>query len=72
MRGATSCQAVMARLFVHSRGEFSGTIEVTGARVEGHRAYVLLGSTTDPASYMTLVREGPAWRLDGLTAATLP
>jgi hypothetical protein len=72
LNGASSCQALMARLFAHSRGEFTGAIMMTGARVEGDRAYVLLGSATNPASYMTLVREGRAWKLDGLTAATLP
>jgi hypothetical protein len=72
LRGAASCQAVMSRLFTHSHNELTGAIEVTGVRVDGNRAYVLLGSGTRVASYVTLVREGGAWKMDVMVGAPLP
>jgi hypothetical protein len=71
MHGKT-CAASMSGLFRHFHGHFSGGISVTGVRVMGHVAYVLLGSRTQPASYMTLKRKQKTWRIDGLVATPLP
>jgi hypothetical protein len=72
LRGAKTCQAVMSRLFQHRHGELTGAVEVTGVRVEGKRAYVLLGSVARPASFVPLQREAGAWKIDGLLSSALP
>lgn len=71
LRGST-CPAVMSLYFKHSHGSPSAAIEVTGVRVEGPHAFVLLGSRTMPASYATLEREGGSWRFVGMLGAPLP
>jgi hypothetical protein len=71
LRG-TTCSAVMSGLFKHEHRALSAAFEVTGVRVAGRRAYILLGSRTTPASYLILEREGGAWQVVGLLGAPLP
>jgi hypothetical protein len=73
LRGAQSCNILVARLFRHTRRRRQlPSMRVVGVRLADTRALVLLGSTTSPAAYFTLVREQGAWRFTELTAATLP
>jgi hypothetical protein len=72
MRGKT-CPAVMSRLFEHDHRQFTHPIVVTGVRVQGSEALVMLGSTTVPASYLTLRRtQGGSWKIVGLLAIPMP
>lgn len=72
LRGASTCAAVLSLTFKHEQAVFSGSWQVTGARVDGARAYVLLGSTTQPASYMVAKREHRAWKLLDFLPKPLP
>jgi hypothetical protein len=72
LRGAKTCAAVMSLLFKHFHGQLTGAIEVTGVRVEGNQARVLLGSTTMPAGYISVERERGAWKIDTLLGGPLP
>jgi hypothetical protein len=72
LRGAKTCPAVMTLLFKYFHSQLGGAVEVTGVRVKGDQAFVLLGSTTRPASYLTLKRKGGgAWGIEGLLATPL-
>jgi hypothetical protein len=70
-RGNT-CAIVMSKIFTHLRAELTAPAEVVAVRVDGPMAYVLLGSTTRPASYVRLHREGGAWKLYGEIQRPLP
>jgi hypothetical protein len=72
LRGATTCPALLALLFKHEHAQLNTALLVTGVRVSGGRAQVLLGSRTAPASYAILRREGRAWRIAGMLSAPLP
>jgi hypothetical protein len=72
LRGAKTCPAVMSLLFRHSHGQLTGAIEVTGVRVMGNQAFVLLDSMTVPASFINVERTGGAWRIVGLLGRPLP
>lgn len=72
LRGAKTCAAVMSGLFEHLRRQLSIRQLVTSIRVNGARAYVLLGSRRAPASYVTLEREGGAWRIAEIVPGALP
>lgn len=71
LRGST-CQAVMTHLFKHVRAQLAASTVVTGVRVNGSQAHVLLGSTTMPASYLFVERERGAWKIAGLLGVPLP
>lgn len=71
MRGKT-CAVVMTHLFMHSHRRLAGRIRVTGVRVQGDRAYVLIGSHTAPAVYVNVERVGGVWRIAGLLGSSLP
>jgi hypothetical protein len=71
MRGKT-CPEVMSLFFKHEHQNLTTVSTVTGARVKGNQAFVLLGSKTLPASYIELVREGNTWRSMDLLATPLP
>lgn len=66
LRGAETCQAVMVRLFKQSHDELSAPVTVTGVLIRGENAYTLLGSTKMRASYITLLHEHGAWKIDEL------
>ena len=62
----------MRDLFRHSHAELTGPVEVTGARVDGNQAYVLLGSTSKAVSFIGLLRERGAWKVNELIGTPLP
>lgn len=70
-RGST-CAIVMDKVFTDLQTELTEPTEVVAVRVNGPMAYVLLGSTTRPASYVRLRREGGEWKLYGVTQRPLP
>ena len=72
LRTATTCPGVMSLLFKHFHGQVTAAITVTGVRIKGQEAYVLLGSRTIPAGYVTLRRGGSGWRVVNLLGETLP
>ncbi|MGH2879516.1 MAG: hypothetical protein ACRDK4_07930 [Solirubrobacteraceae bacterium] len=72
LRGGKNCRAIMTMLFKHFHSELAGPSKVTGARVNGAQAEALVGSRTMPASYITLVREGRAWKIEELLGTALP
>jgi hypothetical protein len=72
LRGALSCPAVMLLLFKHFHNELTAPVTVTGVRVKGPQAYVLLGSSRLPASDISVERVGSAWKIDGLLGDRLP
>lgn len=71
MRGNT-CAVVMSRLFKYDHQKLTSVSEVTGVRVKGKEALVLLGSKTWPASYLELERQAGGWRVVDLLATPLP
>jgi hypothetical protein len=71
MRGKT-CSVVMSSFFRHEHRLLSRGVEVTSVRISGDQAFVLVGSSVLPASYMTLKRQGSAWRVEDLLGVPLP
>jgi hypothetical protein len=70
-RGRT-CAKVASAVFGHVHHELSGAVEVTGVRVDGDQARILLGSRIMRAGYIALVREYGSWRIDSLLGGELP
>lgn len=62
----------MSKLFKHYHSQLIGPIQVTGVRVSGREARVLLGSKIMPASYILIKRERDTWKVDGLIGQPLP
>jgi hypothetical protein len=71
LRGKT-CAVVMTKLFAYMHAQLTALAEITAVRVKGAEAFVLLGSTTRPASYVRLHRERGGWKLYGLLDRPLP
>jgi hypothetical protein len=71
LRGKT-CAAVMSLLFKHNHTEIASPSEITGVRVSGNEALVLLGSRAVPASVVILQREGGVWKVMGTGERQLP
>jgi hypothetical protein len=71
LRGKT-CAAVMTKLFKHAHRELAGGTVVTGVRVGGGEALVLIGSPTMIARYVALRRSHGSWRVNGLLGAQMP
>jgi hypothetical protein len=67
-----SCPATMSLLFGHFHSELAGPIRVAAVRLDGRQAEVVLVSKTMPASYMTMDREGSAWKVQRLLGTALP
>jgi hypothetical protein len=72
LRGGKTCQTVLSMLSKHFHAQLAGTIKVTGVRVDGNHAEVLIGSTTMPASDIAVMREGKAWKVAELLGSALP
>jgi hypothetical protein len=72
LRGARTCAVVMSRLFGHLHRDIARERVVTGVRVGNGQVFVLLGSRTAVASYVTIEREAAGWRVVGLLAEALP
>lgn len=73
LRGATTCAALMSRLFQHTRARADGFV-VTGVRMDAHahNAFALLGSRTAPASYISLQQEHDRWCVSQPVPVALP
>lgn len=71
MRG-TSCQTVVSLLFRHFHKRLNGRVQVTGVRINGNEAYAFVGSTTKPASFIIVKREGGDWKIGTLLGGPLP
>jgi hypothetical protein len=71
MRGKT-CPVVMSSFFKHEHRLLSLGVEITSVRISGDQAFVLLGSSALPASYITLKHQGSAWRVEDLLGVPLP
>lgn len=71
MNGDT-CPTVLARLFEHFHSRLAAAPVVSAVRVDGARAYALLGSTALPAGYVELLRDAGSWKIDSLLAVALP
>lgn len=61
LHGAKTCEAVLSRMFEHSRRELSVPITVNGVFVNGEQAYASLGSTRMPLSIIILTHEHGKW-----------
>jgi hypothetical protein len=72
LSGASSCQAVLARVFSHFHSQLAQAPTVRAVRVEGDRAQALLAWSSLPAGSIELRREGSAWKLDQPLAVALP
>jgi hypothetical protein len=70
-RGKT-CPGVTRALFRHEHAAlFAERIRVVAARTRDGEAYVLVGSHTAPATYMTLKREDGGWQIAALLGSSL-
>jgi hypothetical protein len=64
LRSGRTCAEVMGLMFMHNHSELAAPIAVTGVRMIGSLiALALLGSRTMPAGYITVHREGGAWKI---------
>ena len=72
LRGSKTCAAVLSRLFEHTHREVPSAPYVTGVRIRGDEALVVLGSRIAPASFVILQREGSTWKIANLLADPLP
>jgi hypothetical protein len=72
LRGATSCQAVLSRVFKHFHARLTAPLTVTAVRVNGDRADAMLSWTTLPAGFIETRREGGGWKVNSPLATPLP
>jgi hypothetical protein len=75
LRGATTCPAVMAKLFRHSRAQLAAktaTLEVTSIRVSGNHGFALLSFGKMPERDITVRREHHRWKIGMLLDEELP
>lgn len=72
LRSAKTCPAIVSLLFSQAHKRLSAPVTVTGIRVQGDQARVLLGSKTAPASYLNLVYEHGAWKPESILALVFP
>jgi hypothetical protein len=73
LRGATTCAAVLAKLFAHFRGQLERPTAVTHVRVLGRNAFAALGSPSLPASYISVARSGHnGWSIGFVFPSVMP
>jgi hypothetical protein len=72
LRTGRTCPAVMALLFKSMRAQLAAPVNVTGVRISGHKAVALLGSTTTPASEISIQRKGGVWMIGSVIGGALP
>jgi hypothetical protein len=72
LHGASTCRAVLSRVFAHFHSKLTVPVVVTAVRVNRGRAEVLVGFKTLPAGYVKARLEGATWKIDSLLAAPLP
>ncbi|HEY5194256.1 MAG TPA: hypothetical protein VIJ39_10350 [Solirubrobacteraceae bacterium] len=71
LRGKT-CAVVMSLLFKHLHSQMAAPITVSGIRVEGSTARIIVGSPATPVGYLPMEHEGTGWKIVGLIATPLP
>src|ERR1022692_2889129 len=65
LRGAT-CAVVMTKLFAQRHAELAapaGALALAGVRVRADHALALLGASSKPRRYLSLLRQGGVWRV---------
>jgi hypothetical protein len=67
-----TCAVVMTKTFAHFHRTLVGPVVITGVRVKGDQAIVLIGSKTISASYFSMTREGTRWTVDTMVASSMP
>jgi hypothetical protein len=72
LAGASTCEAVLSRVFAHYHTQLTAPVTVRAVRVDGDRAEALVGFRTLPAGYVKLRREAGMWKIDSLLAIPLP
>lgn len=73
VQGARTCGEVLSRVFKRFHSRLVGNkVEVAQVRVGRDFAYVVLGSRTEPASYLPVARERGRWGIVGLLSGPLP
>lgn len=72
LKGVDSCPALMTRVFKHFHSQLQAAPTITAVRVNGNRAYALLGWTNLPAGFVEARREGQAWKVNVPLAMPLP
>jgi hypothetical protein len=72
LRGATTCQAVLSRVFARFHKELATLPTIGPIRVRGSHADVLLGWPALPAGVIGVRREGRGWKLNGALAVGMP
>jgi hypothetical protein len=72
LRGIRTCQAVLAKLFLHFHRELARAATVVEVRVKGATARAVLGSETMRASSVFLTRQGGSWKITTPLGEPLP
>ncbi|HEX4115898.1 MAG TPA: hypothetical protein VHY18_08495 [Solirubrobacteraceae bacterium] len=72
LKGADSCPVLMSRVFAHFHTQLASPPTIVAVRVNGDRAYALLGWTDLPAGFIEARREGGSWRINVPLATPLP
>ena len=68
LHGASSCRAVLSRVFKHFHRQLTGPVDMKAVRVKGNRAEALVGFPGLPDGVVKVRREGAIWKVDGLLA----
>jgi hypothetical protein len=73
-RDASTCASVISNMFkqAHRRLAAAAAFKVTGVRVDGARAYVLLNFGTTPGPYTIVHRDGESWKMEQIFDVGLP
>jgi hypothetical protein len=71
LRGASTCAAVLSKLFAHYREQLDETVTLVRVRVKGSSAQVVLSSRSMPASSISLVLHAGSWRIERLIGQPL-
>ena len=68
LHGASTCPALLTRVFKHFHNQLTGAIDVKAVRVRGVSAQALVGFPGLPDGVVKIRREGDVWKVDGLLA----
>jgi hypothetical protein len=72
LHGDKTCGAVVSALFQRSHTRLNSSFKVTGVRISGKRAVALLGSSTAPASELSVELEKGKWKVASVLVNLLP
>jgi hypothetical protein len=70
--GATTCAAVLARVFKVFHAQLTAPVHATDVRVQAVRARIILGSAAMPASATEAKLQRGVWKIDHVLAKPLP